>query len=164
MINWGLFPPSYYIFLTWPAFSASFLPVFPCLVLICVLIHVFWSCFDTTAIILQQITPNSVAHNYAKGVSHSRSELGIALPATSLYSVLWVDSKNRLLRLGLRIAGSLGQVAVAGTPETKPSCARTPSLCWCHIHSCHWLNLVTWSQAQALWSGVPILPMWNEEA
>lgn len=120
-------------------------------------------CFDTCVLILfwhdchNIATDNpklSVAHNYAKVFLTLGLRLGIALPARPFILYCGLTPRLGSLRPGLRIAGSLGQVAVAGTPETKPSCARTPKpLLVPHPLTCHWLNLVTWSSSSSVeWS------------
>lgn len=116
-------------FLTRPALSASFLPLFSCLVLLCVLIR-----YDCRPVATD--SPKlSEAHNYAKLFLTLSLRLAAALPARPF--ILCCGSTPRIGSVGpgLRITGSLGQGAVAGTPETKPRCARTPNLCRCRTHS-----------------------------
>lgn len=142
-------------FLTRPALSASFLPLFSCLVLLCVLIR-----YDCRPVATD--SPKlSEAHNYAKLFLTLSLRLAAALPARPF--ILCCGSTPRIGSVGpgLRITGSLGQGAVAGTPETKPRCARTPRpLSVPHPLTFHWLNLVTWSSPSLVeWS---IYSSWNE--
>ena len=95
-----------------------------------------------------------MAHNYAKVFLTLGLRLGTALPARPF--ILYCGSTPRIgsLAPGLRITGSLGQVAVAGMPETKPSWARTlKPLLGPHPLTFHWLNLVTWLSSSSVgWS------------
>ena len=95
--QFGFISTILFYFLTWPAFSGSFLPLFPCLVLMCVLILFWYDCHNIATDNLKLW----VAHNYAKVFLTLSLRLGTALPARPF--ILYCGSTpRRLAETGLK--------------------------------------------------------------
>lgn len=106
-------------FLTWPAFSASFLLLFSCHLLTCVLI--WYDCSN----IATDNSKISGAHNDKKVFLTLSLRLAAALPGLPIIPYCGSVPKICSLGLGWSNKRCLGRVTVARTQETKPNRART---------------------------------------